>query len=174
MQGQGQAKMGIMGTDMSPSFEGHGRSRIGHALSARTGNHMMNSLIAPYTAVVLGASGALGQALVAHLKADGRCGKVLCLSRHSTPGFELEDEASVARCASWLRQHGPLHLVLDATGALTLDGQGPEKRLDHVDVAQLARAMQVNAIGPTLLLRTCLRFDRGGMRKCGNESSLRQ
>jgi uncharacterized membrane protein YbaN (DUF454 family) len=25
-----------------------------------------------------------------------------------------------------------------------------------------------------MALRTCLRFDRGGMRKCGNESSLRQ
>ena len=48
---------------------------------------------------------------------------------------------------------GPLHLVVDATGALTIDGQGPEKRLQELDAQRLLRSLQVNAVGPALLLR---------------------
>jgi len=46
-----------------------------------------------------------------------------------------------------------LHLVVDATGALTLDGQGLEKRLQELDSQRLLRSLQVNAVGPALLLR---------------------
>jgi NAD(P)-dependent dehydrogenase (short-subunit alcohol dehydrogenase family) len=114
---------------------------------------MMRSLPEGYTALVVGASGALGQAFVSALRGDARCATVLTLSRQSSPGLRLEDESSIAACVPWLRDHGPLHLVVDATGALTLDGRGPEKRLDELDPAHLARAMAVNAIGPALLLK---------------------
>lgn len=114
---------------------------------------MMISLPQGFTALVVGASGALGQAFVALLQADPRCGQVLGLSRQSVPALDLEDEASIAACAHWLRERGPLHLVIDATGALTLNGRGPEKRLDELNADQLARAFAVNAIGPALLLK---------------------
>jgi NAD(P)-dependent dehydrogenase (short-subunit alcohol dehydrogenase family) len=113
----------------------------------------MNRLPEAYRAVVLGASGAIGSALVAALQADARCAHVLAYSRSSHPGFELEDEASVATCAANAASHGPLHLLLDATGALHIDGQGPEKRLGGLDPQRLARAFAVNAIGPALLLK---------------------
>lgn len=114
---------------------------------------MMNSLPEGFQALVLGASGALGQAFVSALQADPRCGGVAGLSRGTQPAVVLDDEASIAAAAAWLRARGPLHLVIDATGALTLDGRGPEKRLDELDAAHLARAMAVNAIGPALLLK---------------------
>jgi NAD(P)-dependent dehydrogenase (short-subunit alcohol dehydrogenase family) len=44
-------------------------------------------------------------------------------------------------------------LVLDATGALTLNGRGPEKRLDELDAAHLLSALHLNAVGPSLLLK---------------------
>ncbi len=113
----------------------------------------MNRLPEAYRAVVLGASGAIGTALVAALQADARCAQVLAYSRSSDPGFELEDEARIAACAAHAASHGPLHLVLDATGALHMDGQGPEKRLAALDPQRLARAFAVNAIGPALLLK---------------------
>ena len=113
----------------------------------------MNRLPEAYRAVVLGASGAIGSALVAALQADARCAQVLAYSRSSAPGFELEDEISMAACAAHAASHGPLHLVLDATGALHMDGQGPEKRLGALDPQRLARAFAVNAIGPALLLK---------------------
>lgn len=112
-----------------------------------------------YTAVVLGASGALGQAFVQALQSDARCGRVLGLARRpegrtpGSPALVLDDEATLAACAAWLAPQGPLHLVVDATGALTLDGRGPEKHLDELDANHLARAFAVNTIGPALALK---------------------
>jgi NAD(P)-dependent dehydrogenase (short-subunit alcohol dehydrogenase family) len=106
-----------------------------------------------YRAVVLGASGAIGSALVAALETDVRCAQVLAYSRSSTPGFALEDEARISACAAHAASHGPVHLVLVATGALHIDGHGPEKRLGALDPQRLARAFAVNAIGPALLLK---------------------
>jgi NAD(P)-dependent dehydrogenase (short-subunit alcohol dehydrogenase family) len=45
-----------------------------------------------------------------------------------------------------------LNLIVDATGALSLSGLGPEKSLRALKAAQLRLAMDVNAIGPMLLL----------------------
>ena len=104
-------------------------------------------------ALVLGASGAIGGALVTALQQDGRFTTVLALSRTSTPGFTLESEASIARCAHEVAQGGPVHWVVDATGALEIDGHGPEKRLEALNAAALARAFEVNAIGPALLMK---------------------
>lgn len=106
-----------------------------------------------YTAVVLGASGAIGQAWLDLLQTDPRCARVVGLSRQTDPPLVLEDEASLRACAKSLASIGPLHLVLDATGALTIDGRGPEKRLDELDGAALLCAFEVNAVGPALLLK---------------------
>ncbi|MFZ2217972.1 MAG: SDR family oxidoreductase [Rhodoferax sp.] len=114
---------------------------------------MIYSLEPGFTAVVLGASGALGQAWLELLQADPRCAQVVGLSRQSDPPLVLEDEASLTACAHHLATLGPLHLVLDATGALTIEGRGPEKRLDELDRAALLRAFEVNAVGPALLIK---------------------
>ncbi len=106
-----------------------------------------------YTALVVGSSGALGRAFVQHLQADTRCARVLTLSRHTTPALHLEEEASMALCAQALQAQAPLQLVIDATGALTLDGKGPEKRLQDLDADAALRAMHVNAVGPALLIK---------------------
>ena len=112
----------------------------------------MNSLRDGYTAVVLGASGAIGGAFLELLREDPRCGIAVGLSRGSDPALDLEDEPSMAACAAHLGALGPLHLVVDATGALTIAGRGPEKRLDQLGAAALHRAFAVNAIGPALML----------------------
>ena len=111
----------------------------------------MHSLREGYRALVLGASGSLGGAFVQALRADLRCGEVLPLSRGQPIDWDLTDEASLALLAD--RVQGPWHLVVDATGALTLGGHGPEKRLQELDAQRLLRSLQVNALGPALLLR---------------------
>ncbi len=111
----------------------------------------MQSLCHGYRALVIGASGAIGQAFVQALRADPRCSHVQTLSRGQPLPWDLTDEASLAALAAKIE--GPLHLVLDATGALSLDGQGPEKRLQELDAQRLLRTLQVNAVGPALLLR---------------------
>jgi NAD(P)-dependent dehydrogenase (short-subunit alcohol dehydrogenase family) len=114
---------------------------------------MMLSLPEGYRAVVFGASGALGQAFVQALQHDPRCAKVCGVSRQSSPGLDLLDESSMAACAQALAARGPVHLALDATGALTVKGRGPEKRLDELDAEHLLDAMALNAVGPALLIK---------------------
>ncbi len=111
----------------------------------------MPSLREGYRALVIGASGALGQAFVQALRADPRCAEVQAVSRGAPLAWDLRDEASLAALAAQLP--GPWHLVVDATGALSLDGQGPEKRLQELDAQRLGASLQVNAIGPALLLK---------------------
>lgn len=113
----------------------------------------MNSLPSQYRALVFGASGAIGSALVRQLQNDPRCAYVSGLSRQGTPRLDLLDEPSIQACAQAMATQGPFHLMLDATGALSLLGHGPEKRLDELDATQLLHAMHVNAVGPSLLLK---------------------
>lgn len=114
---------------------------------------MMHSLPEGYRALVIGSSGAIGGALLQQLQTDVRCAGVWGVSRHSTPGLDLLSEVSIAACAQDLAELGPFHLVLDATGALTLNGRGPEKRLDELDASHLLNALHLNAVGPSLLLK---------------------
>jgi NAD(P)-dependent dehydrogenase (short-subunit alcohol dehydrogenase family) len=99
-------------------------------------------------ALVVGDSGGIGAALAAALRARGA--EVTGLSRRRD-GLELTDEATVARAAAGL--DGAFELILDATGALEIDGRGPEKALAALDPAAMARQFAVNAIGPALLIK---------------------
>jgi NAD(P)-dependent dehydrogenase (short-subunit alcohol dehydrogenase family) len=127
---------------------------VGH-IDWREDADILKSLGTSYCALVLGASGALGRAFVAALQADPACAEVVGLSRSSQPAFRLEDEASMAAAAAALvaATPGTFHIIIDATGALTIDGRGPEKHLGALNATQLARAFEVNTIGPALLLK---------------------
>ena len=111
----------------------------------------LHSLPEGYRALVVGASGGIGQAFVQALRSDPRCSDVQAVRRGDPIDWDLGDEASLTALAAQVQ--GPLHLVVDATGALTIDGQGPEKRLQELDAQRLLRSLQVNAVGPALLLR---------------------
>lgn len=102
--------------------------------------------------LVVGASGGIGGALVAALAARG---EVVGLSRRDH-GLEVTDEASVARVMGELE--GLFDLVVVATGALVLDGVGPEKTLKAVTAEGLAKSFAINAIGPALVIRQALRL----------------
>jgi NAD(P)-dependent dehydrogenase (short-subunit alcohol dehydrogenase family) len=106
-----------------------------------------------YRALVIGAGGAIGGAFVRALQDDARCVHVEQVSRSQGSGFDLCDEHSVATQASACAHAGPYQLIVDATGALTIDGEGPEKTLAALSPERLAKAFQLNAIGPILVLR---------------------
>lgn len=113
----------------------------------------MNSLPDGYRALVVGSSGAIGGALVRALQADHRCAHVHALHRGSHPPVEMTDEPGIAAAAAAVAEHGPLHLVLCATGALQVDGRPPEKRLAELDPTTMARAFAVNTVGPALVIK---------------------
>ena len=106
-----------------------------------------------FNALVVGTGGALGSAFVSYLQDETACGHVVGVSRSSGNDFDLEDPGSIERIANQVREQGPYHLVIDATGALTIDGVGPEKSLSRVDADALHRSFSINVIGPILLLR---------------------
>ncbi|TZG32529.1 SDR family NAD(P)-dependent oxidoreductase [Agrobacterium sp. B1(2019)] len=113
----------------------------------------MQSLADGYRAIVIGASGGIGGAVLSLLEADARCAYALPLSR-SKDDLDITDEKSVAAAASRLGdQRGTFDLIFNATGALTIDGVGPEKSIKAIDPLQMAMQFAVNAIGPALLLK---------------------
>lgn len=97
-------------------------------------------------ALLFGASGGIGSAL-----ADALSGTDLTTLSRSRDGFDLTDEASIADAAA--RIHGSFDLIVDATGALEIAGNGPEKALADIDSRAMAAQFAANAIGPALLLK---------------------
>jgi len=113
----------------------------------------MQSLPAGYRALVIGARGAIGAALVEHLRADPRCGGVTALHRGSTPAIDYAHESGIAEAAAALSAQAPLHLVMVATGVLHTAGAHPEKRLADLAYPSLEAVFRINTFGPALVLR---------------------
>jgi len=113
----------------------------------------MQSFTKNFSAIIFGATGGIGAALVAALEQNPACARVIPLSRATTPRLDIEDEASIAAASAALAPDGPYALMIDATGALTIDGHAPEKRLADLDATRLLRAFAINAIGPALLAK---------------------
>lgn len=101
----------------------------------------------PKRALVLGATGGIGNALSSALSSSGA--QVFRLSRSDGLDWmqpELAEETLLAA-------PGPFDLVFDATGALVIDGSTPEKKLAAIDAATMAAQFAVNAIGPALVTK---------------------
>ncbi|MBB4351822.1 SDR family NAD(P)-dependent oxidoreductase [Aliirhizobium cellulosilyticum] len=111
----------------------------------------MQSLPIGFRAVVIGASGGIGSAICRHLRAQLNVGDVVALSR-SSGGLDLRDEGTVAAAAEKLSGKA-LDLIVCATGALTIDGRGPEKSLREIDPDAMLRQFHINAVGPALVAK---------------------
>ena len=103
-------------------------------------------------ALVVGSSGGIGGALCDALAVRG---DVVGVSRRGD-ALDVTDEASVARVLGGLEPG--FDLVIVATGALVLDGRGPEKTLKALDPAGIAAQFALNAVGPILVLKHALRL----------------
>ncbi|TBN39039.1 SDR family NAD(P)-dependent oxidoreductase [Paracoccus subflavus] len=101
-------------------------------------------------AVVIGASGGIGGAMVAELTRRRTFHQVIGLSR---PDLDLTDHGSIARAAARVAHYGTPAFVLVATGLLHGAGITPEKTLRNLDPTAMAQSFAINAIGPALVLR---------------------
>ena len=122
----------------------------------------MTSQIDGEIAVVIGASGGIGRALVAALRLDARYGHVVGLSRQRPS--DLNDDArqtwieadilqapSLQAAARRVMSLGAPSRFIVATGALHGPGFGPEKSLRALNADTLGRVFQVNVIGAALV-----------------------
>jgi len=111
------------------------------------------------SAVVIGASGGIGAALVRALVGRGQHGAVHALSRAGDAAIDgaiagridLTDEASIA--AAFERIDGDIDLLLIASGILHDGDRRPERSLRDLDPDWMARNFAVNAIGPALAIK---------------------
>jgi len=110
----------------------------------------MTSLAEGYRSLVIGSSGGIGSAVAELLEADERCSEVIGLSR-STDGLDITDERSVQDTIG--RLDGEFHLIFCATGALTIDGTGPEKALKQLSPDAMMKQFALNALGPALVMK---------------------
>jgi len=106
-----------------------------------------------FKALVIGSHGALGSAFVDAFRSDPNCTFVEAVSRHSGNGFDLLNAQSIHDQATVSSAMGPFEIIVDATGALEINGVGPEKSLNSLNAEHLTQAFLVNAIGPALVLR---------------------
>jgi len=114
---------------------------------------VMTSLGSQYLAWGIGASGGIAAACAEALRADPACQAVVPLSR-SVDGLDITHEDSVADAAQKLAaQELSFDLIICATGALTINGVGPEKTIKAVTAEVMAAQFALNAIGPALVLK---------------------
>lgn len=120
--------------------------------------HTTNTTPANALAVVIGATGGIGAALLAQLQADTRFAHVIGLSRSTSPALDLLTEPSLAQAVAHVAQTASanqleLRLVINATGILHGAGHQPEKSWSQLDPVQMAQVFAINAIGPALLMK---------------------
>ena len=102
-------------------------------------------------ALVVGASGGIGQALVQELKQRGQ--NVTSLSRRADQ-FDITNEDSIWYAMD--RLTGPFETIFVATGALAIGQSKPEKTIRALDPVAMAEQFALNATGPALVLKHAL------------------
>jgi NAD(P)-dependent dehydrogenase (short-subunit alcohol dehydrogenase family) len=118
----------------------------------------LDSFQRPATALVVGASGGIGSALLAQITAAGFASKGT--ARRATAGLsglDITNETEIAALAASLRDDPtPLCLVIVATGLLHDATLRPEKSLRALETVSLTRSFAINTIGPALVAKHLL------------------
>jgi NAD(P)-dependent dehydrogenase (short-subunit alcohol dehydrogenase family) len=112
---------------------------------------------------IIGASGAIGQAFLAHLQARHPDATIHCCSRTALPAqhstsiythyLDLTDEDSIATAAEQCAQTGELDLVLVTTGILHEDEMMPEKSLRDLSMETMQHVFAINTFGVALVAK---------------------
>ena len=103
--------------------------------------------------LIIGNSGGIG----ASLENEYTFRKWNCVgvsrSRH---GLDFNEPETIQKTLSSIE--GLFETIIIATGALTLNGYGPEKTIRSLTSQGMAEQMQINAIGPALVLSNIVRM----------------
>ena len=112
-------------------------------------------------AVIVGATGGIGSALVDAVMASGKFTAVHAISRQAYAAgagvtahrADVTDEPSIERVAGVVGTGAPVGLIIVASGLLHAADIAPEKSLRAIDPASLAKLFAVNAVGPAIVAK---------------------
>ncbi|WP_428154244.1 SDR family NAD(P)-dependent oxidoreductase [Brevundimonas sp.] len=114
------------------------------------------------SAVVIGATGGIGRAMVERIVSGGAFETVWAVSRSGADvagaqglAADLEDEAGLVHAAERIGQGPAPTLIVLATGVLH-DGFQPERSLRQLDADHMLRDYRINAVGPALAAKHLL------------------
>ena len=107
------------------------------------------------SAVIIGASGGIGSALVEALRDEASFDRVWTFARSfaGPDHIDLTEEATIAAAAASVAAGPPPKLVIVATGVLQDEGTSPEKALADLAPERLLHSYAVNAVGPALVMK---------------------
>lgn len=119
---------------------------------------MLDSFGNDIRAVVFGASGGIGAALVEALNDHSSVAQVHTVSRNGPTDHNCDyhDEASIAKVAEEISAAGPVHLVLVATGLLHSSGIEPEKTWKTLNADVMEDVFAANTVVPTMIAKYML------------------
>ena len=115
---------------------------------------MISQQSKPFATLIIGSTGAIGSAFKEALLTEPYRSRVVELNRTTSPGFDLFDAESIENALLDSKFSGPFDLIVDATGALTIENKGPEKSLKMIDGKAMQNSFWINCIGPSLLLKS--------------------
>ncbi|WP_192036303.1 SDR family NAD(P)-dependent oxidoreductase [Halomonas sp. YLGW01] len=124
---------------------------------------MLKHLPDDFTAVITGAGGGIGRAMLKALLQSPRPGRIIAMSRQPPAqddprlthlALDVTTDEGLGALAEHL-EGTPVHLVFNAVGTLHDDtlGIAPEKKLDELSFSALDHLFHVNAATPAMLLR---------------------
>jgi len=99
--------------------------------------------------VIIGSSGAIGAEFKKQLESQHN---VICFVR-SDGNINFDDEDTIEQAANTASQHGPLDMVIVATGLLHGNGLMPEKSLKELSSNKMEQIFKANTIGPALVMK---------------------
>lgn len=111
----------------------------------------------PIRIAIAGASGGIGGALCELCQQSEQVETIYALSRQPVAGDKIQHftlDYNNLESLDHLANIESIDILVIATGVLTLQSSGPEKRIDHVSEAELSNLYHTNALGPILLARS--------------------
>ena len=113
-----------------------------------------SALAASAAALIIGATGGIGNALLTQLQSSQRFATVLGCARSDYIRLDLLDESTIAHAAQEVAAHtNDLRLIIDATGTLHGEGCEVEKSWKQLEPLAMAKSFAINAIGPALIMK---------------------
>ena len=109
-------------------------------------------------AVIIGANGGIGAALLAQLESEASFVRVVGLARSTPVSVDYDDESTILKAAQSIASlcvsaDLQLRLLVVATGFLHGEQGQPERSFTNFDAKYLAQVFQINTLGPALVMK---------------------